>query len=517
MEDCILDQLLSLNSESFNSLADAQKFVYTKLREWGTTDNDVIMQTMTQKLIVKIMMVQQSQPVPTGSKLAKLVHLVKETNLEDTLLVVYTLKEKVGHLTIKVPNLDDGDENNMKILSLLIEFACIMHGVNSSNLTLFVDNRLDKSQLTIAGSLEKAVNKMIASAKNSYGHWDGPDVLFKGESDFKCTPPGLLAAMRLLNSKDTLVRKTPKKQDSKKVALTAFRLQEAFNTHTGLKAEKSTSFTVRLVKAILSSAVKPHNRGFPGGFIHSNRARNNVKSDTAVLAILGWTPKVFSQTRLDDVLFNTVDTEEITNDKGTQQKRTLKNMTKENRSFSHQEFRTALTLVLRKVNPNLGSFDEQIKKDSLANMPPAQLELFTEKKTMRTIDLLQQTYAIKVACNNPKSKSSLVHYENSRNALLASTANSSLVDSTGTSYKNFSSIPTPFQEWFRKRYRYPIKRKEPEASTTTADVLMADARTNSPAQQRIPGQEQVKAAKKKASATAGASTRHSTRGQKQNK
>jgi hypothetical protein len=454
----MFDQLLSIETEQFNSTVDTELFVSTKLKEWFTFDNNVIFDTLKHRLTVKISMYKHSKEVPEGSKLGKLVHVLKRSNIEETLLVIYSKQENIGKLSIRVPNIDQEDENSLKILSSILELACLLHGVSSSNLTLYLDEKLDRSPLTISGSLEKAVEKLKATAKNPYGHWDGPDVVFGRESDFKCTPPGLLAAMRLLATKDTLLRKISYKDGLKK-PLTGFKLQEMFNTIFGLKNEKGNSFVIRLIKAILASMVKPYNKGFPGGFIHSNRARNGVKSDMAVLTLMGWVPKIPSQNRLEDILFNTVDSE-LDKD-GKVKNRTLVNLSKKNRNMSFQEFRSAVSFSLRKINA-INFNEKELQKDPLDIISEGVIKNFQENQVITSVNLMQQSYALKVSIANPKSKTSLVHYENARNHFLASTKHIKLIDNRQVEYDKFSELPDNLQSYFRKRFRYPVKRREPD-------------------------------------------------------
>jgi len=250
-------------------------------------------------------------------------------------------------------------------------------------------------------------------------------------------------------------------------SLTAFKLQETFNTIFGLKTDKSKAYTIRLFKSILSSCVKPHNKGFPGGFIHSNRSRNSVKSDISVLTLLGWIPKIPIQQRLDDVLFNTVDDSygEV-NGVSKVIGRSMQNIGKKQRNMSFQEFRTAVALTVRRISPTSGSFDTQMKKDCLSPWRPTVLENFTENDVMTSVNIAQQSYAFKIALENPKSKTTLVHYENSRNHLLASTSQMKIKDANGTEYSTFSDLPEPLQNYLRKRYRYPPKRTATEDQAT---------------------------------------------------
>jgi hypothetical protein len=311
----------------------------------------------------------------------------------------------------------------------------------------------------MSASLIKFVEKLLSSAKNPYGHFDGPDVTFAPESTFKCTPPSLLAAMRFLSAKYELLRKISFSKDSKSKAITSFKLQEQFNTIAGVKGSVIKSFAVKLFKAILSSSTKLSNRGFPGGYIHSMRARNGVKTDSAVLTLLGWTPKIPSQARLLEVIFNPVDDSFGVVD-GRQKviSRSMANLTKAGRNTSYQEFRTAVAFSVPKLSVSSSEpLDDQLKREPLAVWDKKVISNFVEPKRLVSTNLLQQSYALKVSVTNPKSKTGLVHYEIARNRFLHSTSDLNLVDADGNVYKTFSELPKVFQEYLRKKYRYPTK------------------------------------------------------------
>jgi len=339
---------------------------------------------------------------------------------------------------------------------------------------------MDKTPFEMSGSLIKFTEKIIASARNPFGHFDGPDVVFGAQSRFKSTVPGLLAGVRLLNSKDTLIRKISFGKDSKLASLTAFQLQEQFNTILGIKGRAQTSMPVRLLKGIFASCCKISNKGFPGGFIHSLRARNGVKSDYSVLTLMGWIPKIVSQTKLSDVLFNTVDVSYATVDgKTTVVGRSMQNISLKGRNMSFQEFRTAVALTAPRIDfDSEVPFDTQIKKEPLDYTSVKELKtvsLFADPKLQLCVNLSQQTYALKVSIPNKGSKTTITHYENSRNRFLASTANITIRDSKGKSYDSFSSLPQKAQDYMRKKYRYPVKRSAEEPPTEEGDAMITDA------------------------------------------
>jgi hypothetical protein len=420
-----------------------------------------------------------SKAIPQTSKLGQLLKLTKALSIENELLVMYTREVNTGVLTIKIPQFDESEENSLVVLSSLIELACVLHGVKPQKCFLVVDEKLDRTPLVISGTLSSFVKKLIASAKSPYGHFDGPPVQLREESPFKGTPPALLAAMRLLSMKDGLLRKISFQKGSKRTAVTCFRLQELFNSFVGLKADNSSSFTLRLFKAIMASCIKPYNKGFPGGYSHAMRSGNNVKNSNAVLTKLGWVTKVPPQLMINEVVFNTVDLSfaEVEGKKKVVG-RSLQNISSKKRNFSFQEFRAACAMTLRKLDINSQEgFDTQLKKDSLDPQLETVISNFSTNEAMTAVNALQQSYAFKVTIGAKGSKTTLTHYENSRNKFLGLTSNMKLVTGNGSEFDTFSSLPEGVQNYLRKKFRYPLKRaREPEevvASTSQEDVDMA--------------------------------------------
>jgi hypothetical protein len=491
-EDSILDQLLTEDgSKSVVSFVDGQNFIKPYIEKWLVIDNDIQLEVIVNKLAVKLAMFNTTTEIPKDGAIGSLLKLTKTLTVNDKLLVLYTRVDKVGYLSIRVPKLDSNNETSNKTLASLLQLAGVMHSVRAENIRLLVDEKLDASPLALSGSMIKLLSKLLSSAQNPYGGFDGPDVVWGERSTFKSTPPGLLAAMRLLQQKDVLIRKITYKKGSKLRPLTAHELQEQFNTIFLLKKTENESFAVKLTKAILASATKPSNKGFPGGFVHSNRVKNGVKNDSSLLTILGWTPKVLSQTRLLDCLFNTVDdsygqVEGKTKIIG----RSLQNISKKGRNFSFQEFRTACVLTCPRLDfSSESSYEDQLKVDPLDNkIEENVIKRFEDNTIQKIVDLNQQTYALKINLNNPKSKVTLAGYENVRNRLLASTANVPIKDAKGTSYETFSKLPEKAQTFLRKRFRYPVKKRSREEQTevqTEQSVQMeVDTSVPSPAEVR---------------------------------
>jgi hypothetical protein len=181
--------------------------------------------------------------------------------------------------------------------------------------------------------------------------------------------------------------------------------------------------------------------------------------------LMGWLPKVVPQTKLSDVLFNSVERKEVGKDENKKQELELKNLSKEGRHMTFQEFRTAVALTVPRLSTlSKEPLDSQAKKEPLDVKDLKLVKNFDIPRISREVDLVHQAYALKVSVSNPKSKTTLVHYENARNRLLHSTANQPIIDARGVRYNTFSDLPKDIQEYLRKKYRYPTKKRERDAS-----------------------------------------------------
>jgi hypothetical protein len=266
--------------------------------------------------------------------------------------------------------------------------------------------------------------------------------------------------MRLLSVKEEYLRKRKFPKDSKKSAVTYAELQQTFNIRAGFKSDENASYALRMVKMILNSCLKPSNKGFPGGWIHANRKINGVKSDFALVNLLGWTEIIPSQHKMLEVIFNTVDEDlAVVDDKPRVVKRKLINITVDKRNLLHREFRTAVTLCLPRIDPDSSiSMDDQLKVDQLSSKSTTVINNFKHPKRSALVDSLNESYNFRVSLKNPKSKTKEVHYKISRDRMLDMSANIPLIDAKGREYAKFSETPKKVQDYLRKTFRYPSKR-----------------------------------------------------------
>jgi hypothetical protein len=247
-------------------------------------------------------------------------------------------------------------------------------------------------------------------------------------------------------------------------------LQETFNTLAGLKTDKSVAFTLNSVKAILSSCTKAHNKGFPGGWINASRSLNGVKTDFAVINLLGWVEKVPSHHKMMEVLFNTVDPLPTTDN--SKQKFKIVNLTQDKRQMSHREFRTAVALTLPRIVMTHRAPALDVKLDPFSVKDLAICNNFCSDKRDLLVNRLNEAYGLKMSLKNPKSKTREVHYKISRDRLIADSANIPLKTGEGTSFDTFSDLPKPLQKFFRDTFRYPEKRAREEPETIDSEAQM---------------------------------------------
>jgi hypothetical protein len=332
-----------------------------------------------------------------------------------------------------------------------------MHRVPIENLKFQKELKLGSGKLMISATYRKIVNEMTVSAKHPNGLYAGN--VFNFDGGFQCNAVEMIAAMRLLNLKDEFLRKQKFAQNTKRSPVSFNKLQETFNVHFGLKGQGEQSYVVRFIKATLSSCIKLHNKGFPGGWINALRVRNGVKSDFALINMLGYTEKVPSNHKLLKVIFDTVD-----NDSDSK-KAKIVNITQDKREFLHSEFRTAVALTLPRLNTDLPSkHEEQMKVDPLSVKDLQVCRNFCGQKRDLLVDALNESYVFRMSVDNPKSKTAPIHYGLKRNRMLALSANIPLMNAKGTVFDRFSDLPEGTQKFLREKFRYPLKKRVAEDS-----------------------------------------------------
>jgi hypothetical protein len=460
----LIDQLLlEAGDTKFSSLLDARVFLGSRLEDWVQISTSKVITNFEDRLASKLYLFKNSNCIQKDTKIGKLLKIAERSLTIKNPLISQSYIGNESTLCITAPDFDENDEPTASAVAQLVTLACALHATKPSMVSINKDSTVGDSKITISGSLIKLIDSLTASALHPQGLYPGEVLQFA--SGFKGNGASILAAMRLLNSKSEFLRKRKFPKDSGKSSTSYNVLQETFNLKFGIKTDSSMPYTQSLFKAILSSCVRPHNKGFPGGWIHSARAINGVKSDFAVSNLLGWTEKVPSQHKLLEVMFNTVDP---ASDTTGLKKDTVVNITKDKRQFSTREFRTAVALSLPRLNRRNGDFDKSLSLDPFSHKSLVIANNFCSDRRDSLVDCLNESYGLRVSLKNPKSKTREIHYKNSRDRLLAASANIPLVDGEGKKYSSFSDLPKNIQSKFREIYRYPLREKR----VRDTDVVM---------------------------------------------
>jgi len=465
MEDGLLDLLLSAaDREKIDSLQKVRVFVDLTLWSWIEKTDALVAQDIVSKFALKMWMYYSSKSVPEDTILSKLLKVTKISDNSRSPMMVLHREEGIQHLTIKMPNLDPKNEAQMTNLGHLLSFASSLLSLTSSSIHLLMDSALG-TEVLLSASQQKLIDSLKASSSSPKGIFPGESYSFK--SGFKSNLIGLLAAMRVLTTKQEYIRRRP--SNSPKVALqvTSYQdLLEMFNIRSGLKSDNLT-YSQNFVKNILNLVVKPSNTSFPGGWLYSVREQNGVQTDTGLLFKLGYTEKLSTHHKLMDVIFNTV----TENDS----KLTIHNNKTEPLSFL--EFRSSVAVSAPKLKADSDiSMKNQISVDPLKVRDHLILDAFADPERIAAIDRLNVAYALKISCASKKSKTTPVHYQQARNAFLHSTARCKLRDAS-KEYEKFSDFPESVQGFLRKEFRFPVndkKRKVDDTEKPIIDVNMTE-------------------------------------------
>jgi hypothetical protein len=459
-ESALIDMFCNTSIVSnVNSLIDCKAVVTKGLNSIVQITTSGVASGAIDRITRKLWLYIHTKSVDVNTELDKLLKSVQKSLTISSSLVELFYKDKEPCLTLSVPDYED-EEDTCKVLVLLFSFVCKLHNCKITNIKINKDPSLGKGRLSISNSLKKLLLDLSASASNPSGLFAGEIYSFK--SGFRGNLVDMVAAMRLLNLKQEFIRKR-KFLDNSKVPVSFNTLLESFNTSTGLKSTGEVSFIIRFIKSSISSAIKAHNKGFPGGWISSSRRNNNIKTDFALLNVLGWTEKTPSNHKMLEVLFNTVDPDD--NDK---KKFKVINITQDKRNFLFQEFRTAVALTLPRLDTSKHAMHEaQMKLDPLSVRDLTICNNFCKDKRAELVDSLNESYALRISLKNPKSKTKEIHYKISRDRTLALSANVPLIDAKGQVFSTFSKIPEKTQKFLREKFRYPVKRQISETVPTT--------------------------------------------------
>jgi len=284
-----------------------------------------------------------------------------------------------------------------------------------------------------------------------------PSGLFLGDyfrfvNGYSANLVGILASMRIISTYKQFLRPRPVKKGDSNKRVNFSDLQELFNLKAGLKGKDD--YTSSLLKSVFKILVSPSTRSFPGGWIHSAKLSNSVKSVTGLLFSMGWAECVPLKSKILDVVFNEVQHQD--NSKSKLKVVNKKDM-KKNSSFI--EYRTGVALLLPMIDPTSNvSLDEQINLDPLRIKDEKIINNYSNVAACKLVDKLNHTSALKQSCSVKDSKTKPIHYEMARNELLHLSDKVQLRDARGHTYKLHSEIPENVNNFLKKKLAYPIKR-----------------------------------------------------------
>jgi hypothetical protein len=472
-EDILLDHCISCkDSETVASLDDGKRFVTTAISGQVIMDEDIAIMSTVSRLAIKLVYYNSSKKVPDDTRVAALLRETKKLKIQGAPLIqLVHPSEGKKTLVVTVPMYEFTDETTAKSCAAVFNFCLSIHGLGKDNLLVVTDKDLGEGKLALSKTLLNFMNSMTSSATIPLGYFAGEDVKFP--TGYVGNLPCMLASMRLLNSKRDYLRKRTRLPTG--VSPVAFyNLQEMFNSVSGLKSEEQKGWPLEITKAALNSCIALNNTGFPGGWVYQNRSKNHVKTDMALVQLLGWIPKSPSKEKLLEVLFNTVDEESTVGEDGKRRvtKRTIVNISKDKRPMSLPEFRTGVSLLLPYINPaSSETVREQIHVDTLSVKSRQTLDSFMDNAMVEAVNILNDAYALRVSCKNPKSKTTPVHYQSARQRLLGESSKLPFVDMTGAKYESLFKIPEKTLKEFLQVFPYKVKPRKDLVETSTAQAL----------------------------------------------
>jgi hypothetical protein len=473
-ESVLTDILVSKTELSnVNSIQDCMLFVKSSLKGIVEISASGVASGAFDRLARRVWIYQVTKSIEVDTQLDKLLKGLQKNLKINNPLIEQVYVGKDSWLLLTLPDVDIEDEDTAKVLTLLVSMACSLHATDVNKVKFQKDSSYGTGTLTCSNTIKKLINDVVASAKNPIGIFPGEIKLFK--SGFKGTIVDMLAAMRLLNINQEILRRTKFTKESQKTPVSFFELQESFNAMSFIK-DHGDSYVKKFIKATFSSCIKKHNKGFPSGWIHSVRSQNGVKSDITTLNTLGWTEMIPSNYKFNEVIYSTVDTvKQVTDGKETSIKNMV-NLTQDKRRFLHQEFRTAVALIMPQLNAEASqdTWEVDLKRDPLKVKSLKISKNFAGGKREQLVDSLNQSFSLKMSLNNPKSKTMLKHYEIARNRMLALSANIPLVDARGVEYESFSKVPAKLQKYLRDKYRYSSKRGAEDLPGETGEAMQVE-------------------------------------------
>jgi len=248
-ESALLDHVISnYDVSNISSLQDCMKFVTTQVNNVVTVTTAGTAKGSLERVARKLYLYIVGKTCTDVTGLDKMLKSLQKTQVSRVTIIEQYYDEGKPFLVLSLPNYDHEDEDTLKVLVLLIGFACTLHQTPIENVKICKENDLGTGKLTISSSYRSLINGLTVSAKSSLGLYAGETL--KYSSDFIGNAVECLAAMRLLNIKEEFIRKRKFKKDSNKSSVSFNTLSETFNNTCGLKATGEISFIQKFISCI---------------------------------------------------------------------------------------------------------------------------------------------------------------------------------------------------------------------------------------------------------------------------
>jgi len=386
-------------------------------------------------------------------------------------------------LCIRVPNIDANNTGQMKNLAYLTDITLDICNFKRENLRIMKDPSLG-SDLKIPAQINNMLASMKASVHSSTGDYAGNVIQF--HQGFKANLVEILAAIKLLRMKQDMLRKInmSKIPDNRKFShINQTMLREKFNQMSGIMKPDTGEFLSMYLKYLFSFLTRYGQKRFPGIWINSLRKRNNVASNEALFAKMGYLVKGINAHKVLSVLFQTVKEAEDGTLRLTE--RFPKNSEDDS---THPEFRAGVITLLPLINPEEEKpLKDQTNRGLLSIESRSTLNFYSENSEM--VEAGNLAYAINRSLKGKNPKAKAAHFQSARNAFINKTANLKFLDYAGNAYSKYSDIPINIREYLQKLLRRKIgsKRSVPEEEETLKENHSKDvAMTPAPASGRRP-------------------------------
>lgn len=353
-------------------------------------------------------------------------------------------------LILTLPDIRAAPADIKDTAAYYINFARSMLMISEEQTRLVFDKRLG-TVIKFPVPVKNCCDKLLAASRSSSGLVGNRELKF--DSGFKGPVQACLAALRTLNCKGHLFRKTKKKATNSQI------LKDTIDNELGFKQPGSDAFVKSLIRQIFGRMTSKLHASFPASFYAVAKSENGVATTDGIMAVLGYTPIVPQ--------INKVNLVALTYYEKDKTGKPIKAIPVDKKfEYPHDiQFQASVRLLL----PLIGKNDDVGLSEQLKN-PDKYLSLDTHrlfKEHRASVDSLNRAYAFVVASRKQKAKTSNTHAMNEiAKGCRTIVKDMPLQDSRGRSYSDYMELSYSYRKLLEKllhRRRSPSKRKSAEA------------------------------------------------------